>query len=202
MTEGSVWTELGKALAYMVAGAFIIIGNVIKGKMGKKRTIEESSSTDLEIRDLLASARITLEADRVFLSRFHNGDHFIDGSEILRKTRTDESVSPGVSFLSEEFQGMLISQVPEEIKLALADGPSFTKTEALPDCKFRRVLESSGTHALARCAVRQGSLILGFVGAEWTRPLEEAPKEIHILMNLAGQLEHRFSVRAKSKKRK
>lgn len=201
MADGGVWAEVGKIVAYLSAGVFIAVGSKIKGRMGKRKSIEESSSTDLEIRDLLAAARIKLEADRVFLSRFHNGDHFIDGSEILRKTRTDESVNPGVSFLSEEFQGMLISQVPEEIKLALADGPSFTRTQDLPDCKFRRILESSGTYALARCAVRQGSLILGFVGAEWTRPLENAPEETNILCHLAGQLEHRFSAKSKLKRK-
>lgn len=193
MGEPSIWVEVGKMAIYLLAGGFLAIGAKIQKKMGEKRSIEESTSIDLQIRDILASVRIQLDADRVFLSRFHNGDHFIDGSEILRKTRTDESVNPGVNFLSEEFQGMLISQVPEEIKLVLMDGPSFTKTKDLPDCKFRRVLEISGTYALARCAVRHGTTILGFVGAEWVRPRDEPPETINLLIHLAGQLEHKFN---------
>jgi hypothetical protein len=82
---------------------------------------------------------------------------------------------------------MLVSNVTEEIDLVLDEGPSFTVVKDLTPSKFKWLCEEAGVNAIARCAVRKGDKIIGFVGADFET--EVVPENIYLICEYAGRIE-------------
>lgn len=172
------------------AGAAILFIREWMRKRKKPVSIRISAEKNDKIQDILLETRIKLNADRAYLSMFHNGSKYIEGSEILKKSRTNESAAPGVSFEAQHFQNILISLMPDEMKLVTTAGPSFIKTEELQDGKFKRMLVSRGVKAVARCAINRNKDIIGFIGLDYNNSdVDKAPDNINDLCNFAGIIE-------------
>jgi hypothetical protein len=186
-----LWRDVGSAIGYVIIGiAFYVAGVIAHAWRRWRRTIplRERSDRDIAIHEVLTEMRVRLRADRAYVTMFHNGDHFVDNSEILRKSRTHEVDEAGISDESSQFQGILISSVPDEMKLVVDAGPSFSPVTMLPDGRFRRMLEASGVQAIARAAIRRNSRIIGFVGVDFCRSNQQ-PDEIDLLVHYAGRIE-------------
>jgi hypothetical protein len=183
---------LGKEiLAPAMLGAAFAVFFWFKSKWQEKKkqySIKITAEKNDRIQEILLELRFNLRADRAYLGMFHNGSKYIEGSEILKMSRTNESVAPGISFEAQNYQNTLISLIPDEIKLITDDGPSFTLVSSLSDGKFKRMCETRGIKAVARCAIRTGKDIIGFIGIDYNRELE-LPVNIEELCRYAGILE-------------
>lgn len=171
------------------AGAAILFLREWFKKRKRPVSIRISAEKNDKIQDVLLETRIKLNADRAYLAMFHNGNKYIEGSEILKKSRTNESAAPGVSYEAQHFQNILISLMPDEMKLVTASGPSFTRTSDLQDGKFKRMLVSRNIKAVARCAVNRNKDIIGFLGLDYNKEMDAAPPNIDELCNFAGIIE-------------
>ncbi len=160
----------------------------------KKYSIKLTAEKNARIQEILTEIRIRFMGDRAYLSMFHNGDKYINGSEILKVSRTNESVSQGVSLEAHYYQDIHISLIPEEMELVADPAVSFVKTHELQDGKFRRMLISRGVKAVARAAIRQKDDIIGFLGIDFVDDDIEKPVDIDELANYyAGIVEQILS---------
>lgn len=194
-------TDLGTALApaVPVTLAYVCAEWVKWNK--KRRTLAKKAAPPLDdltvadntIVDLLERVGRDLSAQRVYYSRIHNGDTYDPedpdkpGASIWRKTRTHEWVRAGVAYQSEEFRGMVISSIPEEMELVRVDGPAWTRVADVRPSKFRWLMERGGVKSVARCAVHKTPRrIVGFVGADWDVDMDCAPAGVVRLCECAA----------------
>jgi len=180
---GEVFGPVVLGLATYVAAQ---LTRAIRKRQIPQKPIDATHKDDVEITLILESARLRLNAQRVYLSQFHNGDHYLSDSDILRKSRTHERARPGCSYQAEAFRGVLISTLAEEMALVLAEGPSYTLVKDLPESKYRWLCEQGGAVAVARCAVRKGKKIVGFLGADFDTDVK--PPDIESLCRDAYQI--------------
>lgn len=154
--------------------------------------LHETSEIGVAIRILLAELGVELDACRAFLAQYHNGDHYVSGSSLLRKSRTHEWTAINVNPNAQHHQNVLISLYHEECEMVEEAGPSFRQTSDIPQGTFRRMLEGEGVRAIARCAVRFRGDIIGFIGLEF---LERAapPANIELLPFFAARIEQVLS---------
>ncbi len=157
--------------------------NEWKSSQKKKYSIRLTAEKNAKIQEILTEIRLKFGGDRAYLSMFHNGDKYINGSEILKVSRTNESAAPGVSLEAHYYQDIHISLIPEEMKLVTDPEVSFIKTSDLADGKFRRMLISRGVKAVARASVRQNNDIIGFLGIDFTDDDIQKPVNIDDLAN-------------------
>lgn len=178
---------LGPTLVGTAIAAVLYFNEWLK-KRHKLPHLRISAEKNEKIQDLLIEIRIRLKADRAYLGMYYNGDKYIEGSEIIKVSRTNESAAPGVSLEAQYYQNILISLLPDENKLVTEEGSSFTKVSVLPDGKFKRMCESRNIQAIARCAIRKDKNIIGFVGLDYSDDIEK-PENIEDLCRYAGILE-------------
>jgi hypothetical protein len=192
MTLAASWQQqVGDSVAQIVLYAIVAVVTYASTWLANRRSragmIKVHRQLHLELRDdvdinvVLGVTRHQLGAIRCFLSRFHNGDDL--GAR--KKTRTHEQTLPHIRHQGEEFRGMPISRVPQEIELVVDDGVGWKVVKELPECRFKELCEEggSGDGALARVAVKVGKEVVGFVGADFKTT--ERPKNIHDLERCA-----------------
>lgn len=152
--------------------------------------VEETHVRDLRIQDLLTELRIALKAKRASLAKIHNGEKYVDGSDLLKVSRTHESVEYGTSYQAETIRNVLVSTVPEEFVLVMEDGPSFRSVSELPPGRFRYFCEMGGVFAVSRMAIRRGKDVIGYLGVDFGRETASAPEDLAgKLKTFAGRLE-------------
>lgn len=166
---------LGEALGvflYSAITAFLIWGNdYLKRKRGAKsiphHPIEETTEASRKQTEILEQCREEFGAMRAYLSKFHNGDQYVDGSDILRKSRVAEAVGHGVSHETNRFRAILISTISDEMEFIQADGPGWFCTEHLRLSNFHQMCRETGVVAGARQRVTKNGKIVGFIGLDF-----------------------------------
>ena len=133
MTVGTY--VVGPILFGAIVYAVMKISEAIKNNK-KKYSIKLTTEKNTKIHEVLTEVRVRFHADRAYVSMFHNGDKYINGSEILKVSRTNESVNSGVSLEAYHYQDINISLIPEEMALIVDPVVSFVKTHDLPDGKW------------------------------------------------------------------
>jgi hypothetical protein len=160
----------------------------LRARSLKELDVSEAMWRDHRIQDILTVLRDRFDAQRVYFSRFHNGDHYVDDSELLKKTRTHESVREGMQYQAEHFRGMLISTIPDEIELAVEDGPSWRLVRELKPGKFKNLCMMGGAHAVARCAVRAQGKVIGFIGVDFDQETKPNDEELKLVCDYAARV--------------
>lgn len=189
--DGNVWMYVvqGITLAVLIwlTGVLKDVREKVKRRIPKPVDVEEDHWRNQQIQEKITSLRLNLRgAIRTYFSRFHNGEHYVEGSELLKKTRTHESVGEGMKYQAEEYKGMLVSTVPEEMELVRQKGPSFRPVREIAWSKFKWLCEIGGVHAVARCAVYRAGKTVGFVGVDFNS--EECPENINAVCECAGRI--------------
>ncbi len=154
--------------------------------------INISAEKNEKIQEKLTELRITLNADRTYLSMFHNGFKYADGSEVLKKSRTNESVAEGITFEAEKYRNLMISHMNEEMMLVKKGDPVFALVSDLPDSKFKRMLVSSRIKAIVRCSLKKNADTIGFLGADFMS-LDKSPTNLDEMGKYAGIIEQILS---------
>jgi hypothetical protein len=190
---------LDQALYYttqaLIAAAVALVGYIavkVKAFVDKKSKdidVEKVSFVDERINEYLWSLRDRLDAARVYISKFHNGDHYVDGSEVLKKTRTHETVKHGLRYQREEYKAMPISRVPDEMKLVREPGASFVLVKDLPRGNFKWLCMEGGAEAVARCALRKNGLMIGFLGVDFDREEPPTEEQLMLICEIASRVE-------------
>lgn len=142
--------------------------------------------SDVKVHDLLVELRIKLGATRTYITKFHNGEKFIDGDELVKKSRTHIAAKAGVSLQTEMFQNVLVSTMLDELKLVLDSGPSFTTVASLKPGRFRWMCMESGAVAIARFGIKKDGFLVGFLGADFDT--DTPPPNIDLLCEYAGRV--------------
>lgn len=188
----NIWSVLGQIEFSALAVLLLWIWRKIHSLMTRPHlkpspTIEATSAQAKQYKVALSELLKHTGAIRAYFAKFHNGDYFEDGSSIQRVSRVAEEVRQGISYESERFRGVLISTVNEETDLIVAEGPSFFVVSDMHPCNFRWQCMQGGVRAGARCAVRKGGRIVGFVGLDFES--EKQSERVELLCDYARWIE-------------
>lgn len=160
-----------------------------KRKADVEKELHSSGELGARIRIVLAELGTMLKAERCYLCQYHNGEHYVSGSSVLKNSRSHEWTQASVRGAARQHQNIPISLVHDEGDLVEEAGPSFRYTEDLPQGTFRRILEAEEVKAIARCAVRKDKGIIGFVGVDFLDRPSEKPDLVKLLPNFAARIE-------------
>lgn len=192
------WEPLFNGLGYTVPP--ILVGSTMwiyhkiqeNVKKSKRYDVFKFNIKDEQINDILVEVRTRFNADRSYLSMFHNGTHFVDQSSDLKKSRTHERVSPGVSYEAQNYQDLRVSLMQEETELIRGGEPAYRLWTEIKDGKFKRLLESQGVKAIVRCPITLGQDIIGFLGLDFGE-MGKAPENLKDISIYAGRIEQILS---------
>jgi hypothetical protein len=138
MTLNSSYLELGGALLTGVLGPLAV--QYFKSRLDKKPQIDpvlETSHLNVTVNEQICNLREELEADRVWITQFHNGGHFYPtGKSIQKFSMFYENVSDGTLSVQDQFQNIPISLFAGSIHHVLTEDylciPDFSKPSLVP----------------------------------------------------------------------
>lgn len=146
-----------------------------------------------KIQELLAEIRVTFKADRAYLTRYHNGDTFLEGSEQLKKTRTNESTNHGISSEAKNWVAIHISLLSDEMKIVIDPEVKIIPIDFLQDTTFKRMLLRQGVEYFVRCSISANGKIVGFIGLDYCDSQLPKVDNIQSLRAYAGTMEQIIS---------
>lgn len=91
----------------------------------KKIDLDKKIGQNTKVNEKLVELRVLLEADRVYLFQFHNGDYYTTGESVVRCTLSYITVRTGVSFpdgVEHFYKGIPTSRITSVLK-PLLDSP-------------------------------------------------------------------------------
>lgn len=172
LDPGVMEEELGKIAAYAIwavlgMGAIEFRHWLSRRAKRPGMTVEAESKKSAQQKEILRELLSKTAAIRTYLRKIHNGDHYVDGSPLLKYSTVAEVARPGTSYEGERFKNVLTSTVNEEMDLVRTEGPSFFIVSKLPPCQFRWLCERTGVMSGCRCAVWRGKELVGFIGLDF-----------------------------------
>ena len=112
-------------LGYLIAGGFICYFVVkkklteyfkeIKNNLNVGSKVPKQAKTDIEIIRRMEQVKELLNADRVLVYEFHNGEHYANGRSALKFSCTYEVCRAGVTQIQTKLSAVPISCVPHFI---------------------------------------------------------------------------------------
>lgn len=124
---------IGVMIGTIVASAYTSYKTIIKkinDEQKNKKTelpkvIKKQSDLDCLILQEAEKVKELLDADRVQVYEFHNGNHYANGRSALRTTCTYETCRYGISSCLNILSGVPLSVIPTFIQKILNDGELF-----------------------------------------------------------------------------
>jgi len=203
----------------IIAGAFI--GGVvlailpkIKDKLSKKYGKEinkhnnplDTLARDIKIQDKLAELRVKIGATRVYISKFHNGEEYFDGTAIKKVSKTHETCERGVSHEFMSYQNVLTSLIPEAMEVISTskkkNQPIMKCTKSLVNGGFlHNHLSNLGIKTFGKYRLLIGDRLIGYLGVhfeeEGCKDREEgcniAEEKLQIIKEIGGAIENIFA---------
>jgi len=184
---------LGLAALGAIALAAVWLKRKITDLLTKHMVVEEIQNGQ-KITELLVEIRLACKADRVSIYLFHNGEHYINGSSILRISGAYETVAAGIATQRGNTQNVLISTVPEAVAFLVKPRPkdavAMTHTSELEPGFYRAALEAQGVRAVAKYPLYKASDIIGFICADFVqKDVQEDHGDLDIIKTHAPRLE-------------
>ena len=152
----------------------LLVNQVVNGVVKHNLSNEENSNLtyiEQQINDYLKELQLKLDACRVSLVRFHNGNKGMDGLSFLKMSMTNEVVKLGVSPIMQEFQNYFRSFLAywvrqlEKTGYCLIDDVEDLKEE---DSTMYNYLKSRGVKSKAGIAIKNTAGInIGFICVEY-----------------------------------
>lgn len=126
----------------------------VKAKLSKpvsKDIVRDDVERNLVIIDEITEIRESLDADRIWVSQFHNGGHFLHTNKSIQKfSITYEDVKPGISSIIHLFTDIPLSlysramnHIMENKYLWISD----FKDETISTCGLKSAADATGTNA-------------------------------------------------------
>jgi hypothetical protein len=172
------WVEIGMVITALVAGVFLavpIIRQVLKSRKNKRHFWKEMPTSTAfvnihtKIHEHLTELRVLNESARTNVMQFHNGGSFLDGTPMKRISLTHESCRSGVSETRTERQDVLLTMFSEMLELIAYNDATPILTSQLPDCHYKRHLESNNIIMFSIAPIRNatGLAVIGCLCVEW-----------------------------------
>ena len=170
------WAEVGMVMAAIVAGFLMIYPMIKSRRKNLKRcwskqapTSESFLSMHSRIHEYLTELRVVLDGCRTLVCHFHNGGEFLDGTSMKKFSLTHESTNPGVSDVRLDSQDVLLTLYVELLEHVVRNEPKPVMVNSLPDCHWKRVLESQQVVLFSLIPLYDvsGAVITGFLCTEW-----------------------------------
>ena len=172
------WVEAGMVLAALGAGILLgypMIKSFLRNRKDKKSIWKELPTSNsfvnlhTKVHEHLTELRVLGDAGRSQVVQFHNGGKFIDGSSMKRFSLTHESCRSGVSETRHTRQDVILTMFGEMLELVTADNGTPVLTSQLPDCHFKRHLESNSVILFSLVPIRNanGMSVIGCLSIEW-----------------------------------
>ena len=172
------WVEAGMVLAAVCAGVLLgypMIKSFLRNRRNEKSIWKELPTSqkfvDLhtKVHEHLTELRVRGDAGRAQVVQFHNGGKFIDGSSMKRFSLTHESCRSGVSETRHTRQDVILTMFGEMLEIVTANDGTPQLTSILPDCHFKRHLESNSVIMFSLVPIQNanGMNVIGCLSMEW-----------------------------------
>jgi len=166
------WLEVGMVMAAIIVGGILMIPalkNFLKNRKISYPCSSKFRSIHSRVHEYLTELRVKLNADRAIILQFHNGGEFLDGSSVKRFSLTHESCAVGISESMDSRHELLASTFVDMLDMLSEGKIALEATSNLPDCHFKRHLESNHTLVFLLVPVKdiRGVLIMGCLLVEW-----------------------------------
>ena len=195
----------------IIAGAFIggvvlaifpkikakIIGKC--GKNHKKDNPLDTLARDIKIQDKLAELRVNIGAERVYISKFHNGEEFFDGTAIKKVSKTHETCKQGVSHEFMSYQNVLTSLIPGALEMLFMSKRS---NKVVMNCTknlgcggfLRNHLISLGIKTFGKYRLLIGDRLIGYLGVHFKEEnCDIGEKNLQMIAKIGGDIENIFA---------
>ena len=172
------WVEAGMVLAAVCAGVLLgypMIKSFLRNRRNEKSIWKELPTSqkfvDLhtKVHEHLTELRVRGDAGRAQVVQFHNGGKFIDGSSMKRFSLTHEPCRSGVSETRHTRQDVILTMFGEMLEIVTANDGTPQLTSILPDCHFKRHLESNSVIMFSLVPIQNanGMNVIGCLSMEW-----------------------------------
>lgn len=177
----STLKTLSDTFAFTVLLLFMVYDKVKE----RIKTKEYNSLTLLlekneQIQEKLTEVRVILNADRVKLFQFHNGDHYIGGDSALKCSITHLSLKAGVAYPQNAltcYSNVIITGLGEYIPNTIKNKHFFSKIDDLTDGDWKSVKVLNGTKTMIMMRVGSEPHISGFVIITWQDDVKKPSDE-------------------------
>jgi hypothetical protein len=157
----------------------------------KPDMLTEALQTSEKVMDKLDFIKNEYEADRVWITQFHNGGHFYPtGKSIAKFSLIYETVNIGVGSIQNNFQNIPVNLFSKSINFLLEHDTieiSDYKDEAIPTYGLKYIAEDTGCKSSYIFAIKsfEGKFI-GSLGLDFTKKKTKLTSEdVHHLSNYA-----------------
>jgi hypothetical protein len=185
------WFELGIAFITGILGPVIVI--LVKNYLDKNKKKPDMVEEALRISELVThkidEIRDGLNADRVWVTQFHNGGHFYPtGKSITKFSVIYESVNTGVSSIQTSFQNIPVHLFSKSMnQLVTADTieiPDY-KDETIATYGLKYIAEENNCKSGYLFAIKTiDDRFIGVLGIDYTKETTELDDDVinHIMI--------------------
>jgi hypothetical protein len=188
----------GTGIGAIIAGSIIVLYGHIKSNIKKrKRDPLYCLNDDILIQDALTELRVKLGADRVYITRFHNGGEYFDGTAIKKISRTHESCKRGCSHELLGFQNVPTSLVTEIISMLeesnRTNNVSFKKVEQIESGFLKNHLINVEARFIIKYRLKVRMNLFGYLGVQYSKEDVNITDDIkNDIIKTAGIIENIF----------
>lgn len=186
------WTSIITAFLTGVAGPILII--LIKNYLDKKKKPSDMVRDAVQVGNLISSKiehiRTEFNADRVWISQFHNGGHFYPtGKSIAKFSIFYETVNVGIASIQSNFQNIPVNlfskSVNELLENDIIEIPDF-KDDSAETFGLKYIAETSGCKSEYLFAIKTiDDKFIGVLGIDFTKRKKLDTESINHLSNHA-----------------
>ena len=168
-----------------------VIRQYIEKRKEKPDMLTDALETSEKVMDKLDHIKAEYEADRVWITQFHNGGHYYPtGKSIAKFSLIYETVNIGVGSVQNNFQNIPVNLFSKSINFLLEHDtieiPDY-KDETIPTYGLKYIAEDTGCKSSYIFAIKsfEGKFI-GSLGLDFTKKKSKlTPEDVHHLSNYA-----------------
>jgi hypothetical protein len=171
-----------------------VIRQYIEKKKEKPDMLTDALETSEKVMDKLDHIKAEYEADRVWITQFHNGGHFYPtGKSIAKFSLIYETVNIGVGSVQNNFQNIPVNLFSKSINYLLEHDiieiPDY-KDETISTHGLKYIAEDTGCKSGYIFAIKSfDGKFIGSLGMDYTKKKTKlTPEDIHHLFNYATSI--------------
>ena len=171
-----------------------IIRQYIEKKKEKPDMLTDALETSEKVMDKLDHIKAEYEADRVWITQFHNGGHYYPtGKSIAKFSLIYETVNIGVGSVQNNFQNIPVNLFSKSINYLLEHDiieiPDY-KDETISTHGLKYIAEDTGCKSGYIFAIKSfDGKFIGSLGMDYTKKKTKlTPEDIHHLFNYATSI--------------
>lgn len=171
-----------------------IIRQYIEKKKEKPDMLTDALETSEKVMDKLDHIKAEYEADRVWITQFHNGGHFYPtGKSIAKFSLIYETVNIGVGSVQNNFQNIPVNLFSKSINYLLEHDiieiPDY-KDETISTHGLKYIAEDTGCKSGYIFAIKSfDGKFIGSLGMDYTKKKTKlTPEDVHHLFNYATSI--------------